>query len=177
MKTRILGLSGQMAVGKSELSELIAEKLGWTRISTREVLLAEGHRRGFEDPSRKLLQDLGQEWVMEDIGGFCSSLLKTADWIPGKHLVIDSIRHTAVIGEVEKLTAPCEFRLAFVFLDEDVRRSRLRAREPETELSDLEGHPVESETSSILAEKADILVDGSNSPEMNVMKIARCMDD
>ena len=122
MKARVLGISGAAAVGKSILSKKLSNRLGWKLISSGQVLQREAARLGLDARSRRVLQDLSYKYIKVDRENFCRKLLESVNWSSGEDIVVDAIRHVEASDTLKRLTAPSEFRLLHITLDESLSR-------------------------------------------------------
>jgi dephospho-CoA kinase len=161
MRKTVLGFSGGIATGKSSLSEAVARALGCPRVSFGEHVRSRARAQGL-DQRREILQALGEQLIRQDIRGFCRAVLADADWKPGNSLIIDGVRHAAVISVLKEFVAPSELRLVHIEADEKSRLARLTARgESDSGLANLERHSTESDVRTVLPGIADLVVDGS----------------
>lgn len=158
----IIGFSGQIGSGKSTISKVVANRLGWPWASFGHFLRQEASRRGLDPSSRQELQALGEELISSGWTDFCRRALESGGWRPGQNLVVDGIRHIEAIKTIEKLTSPLEVKLVYVSLDEETRRTRALSRGMSYEnLRLADNHPVEAQVRNLLRERADLTVDGT----------------
>lgn len=145
----VLGLSGQIASGKSTIATALARVIGCDHVSFGKYVRTVASERGY-DESRQTLQDLGQH-LLESRGaeGFCLDVLasQAPRFVPGNDLVIEGIRHTDVVDALSFLVQPSVFALVFVRVDERTRRNRLALREGEgnTDLKTADKHSTEQQ--------------------------------
>ncbi|MGE5041536.1 MAG: AAA family ATPase [Candidatus Levyibacteriota bacterium] len=122
-KKLLIGVTGTFGSGKSTASFHI-ENLGYQRVVMSSFLEEEARKRGIKRITRKLLQDIGNEWREKYGRGVLAK--KTIDFIK-KHkdgkFVVDGIRN---IGEIEVFKKETEFHLVGVIADRDVRFQRLK---------------------------------------------------
>src|SRR3982751_2032964 len=71
----VVSFAGRIGSGKSSVSNVLAEALGWPRAGFGDYLRDELRRRGGDMASRQALQDLGQSFVEVDPEAFCRSVL------------------------------------------------------------------------------------------------------
>ena len=171
MNSKILGFAGLIGVGKSALSEAVAARLGWKLTRSGQVLRDEATRRGLDFISRRVLQDLGQEYIDEDRENFCKKLLKAADWHPGENLIVDAIRHVEAIETLKVITAPSDFKLVYILLEDPIRRARMGSNASDESLNSADNHPAESQARDVLPYIADITINGSDPMNDRVKKI------
>ncbi len=123
MSRKIIGIAGAFGSGKSTAADFF-ESMGFKKIILSRFLEEEVVRRGLGNISRKILQDIGNEW-REKYG---SSVLaeKALEEISEKNLdniVVDGIRN---IGEIERLRSEDNFTLIAIISDKRIRFERLR---------------------------------------------------
>jgi dephospho-CoA kinase len=162
----VLALAGKIGSGKSTLAVRFAEIMGWSRASFGDYIRQVVRRRGIQE-TREILQDIGDELISEDLGGFCRAVLEQANWTSGQPLVIDGIRHAEINNRLRRLVAPQKYVLVYVSVDEQTRKERLRKRlrlegVNEHELVErVEIHPTEEQVKNILPLIADYKLDGT----------------
>jgi len=166
MKPIVLGFAGSIASGKSTLSSKVAEALHWPRVSFGDYVRSVARLRGFPE-LREVLQAVGAELVEDDIEQFCRAVLAQVNWQPGQPLVIDGIRHVAVLTALRQLVAPMELYLIFIVVDESVRAVRLleRGKSNPTSYQLLELNSTEQQVKGYLENMADLVVDSTCSIE------------
>lgn len=120
---KIIGITGAFGSGKSTASDFFEEK-GFKKLILSEFLEKEARKRGFRKITRKILQDIGNEF-REKFGG--SILAQRAlDEIEKNNLsmvVIDGIRNPS---EVERLRASGNFMLLAILSGRNERFERLK---------------------------------------------------
>ena len=123
MNSKIIGLTGAFGSGKSTAAAFFKE-LGFYKIVLSEFLEEEAKKRGTTDITRKVLQDIGNEW-REKYGASVLAKKALHEILVGKHekVVIDGIRN---IGEIKYLRNSGNFTLAAVVSDRKTRFERLR---------------------------------------------------
>jgi dephospho-CoA kinase len=162
----VLALAGKIGSGKSTLAVSFAKSMGWTHVSFGDFVRSVTRERGLPE-TREVLQDIGDELISEDLGGFCRGVLEQANWMPGQPLVIDGIRHAEVNNRLRRLVAPQKYVLVYVSVDDQTRKERLRKRlrlegVNERELVErVEIHPTEEQVKNILPLIADYKLDGT----------------
>ena len=171
MKTILICFAGRIASGKTTLSRAVAETLEWPWAGFGDYIRMEARRKGL-DESRGVLQNIGES-LMEDPDDFCRLLLQQVSWEPGRHIVIDGIRHVRILDSMRRVTATSKVLLVFVETKEQVLKRRLAARNaPEGDgLSDFEMHSTEREVIKNLPAAADLIVDGSKPVDILVQDI------
>lgn len=122
-KPLIIGITGAFGSGKSTAADFFELK-GYKKISLVSFLEEETKRRGVRKITRKILQDLGNEWRKKYGAGILAkkalTLLKQNNV---KKAVIDGFRN---IGEIEEFHKNSKFTLLGIMADRKIRFERLR---------------------------------------------------
>lgn len=166
----VLGLSGKIGVGKSALSELVARDLAFTYSSFGDYVRQIASERSIPH-TRKNLQDLGQSLVSKSIRKFCLGVLGKANWSSGSSVILDGIRHDAIVREIKDIIAPDAFKLIFLKIESDaVRKSRNANRDTDWDAAD--SHETESQVrDDTLISIADLVIDAQEPLEVQRKKI------
>lgn len=101
-KVFIIGITGGFGSGKSTTASFFEEK-GFGKIILSSFLEEEAYRRGFRNITRKILQDIGNEWRKKYGSGILAK--KSIEYIKSKKIkiaVIDGIRNIEEIKEFRK---------------------------------------------------------------------------
>lgn len=171
MKNTVLAFVGGIASGKSTLSSGVAGALGCPRVSFGDYVRHITQLRGL-DASRENWQAVGESLVRNELQQFCAAVLAEAPWKPGSALVIDGVRHVDVVGALKSLVSPSSLRLIYVDVDDANRQQRLRDRSPKEQfVNRLDQHSTEVQVGQDLRRLADLVVDGTRSPEELVREI------
>ena len=173
MKPLVLGFVGKIGSGKSTISTAVAEVLGWPRTGFGDYVRALAAQRGLPE-DRQSLQRLGESLVNEKPGEFCRMVLDQAKWEPGKSLVVDGIRHAAIVSALREMVAPAELLLVFVAVPDSLREARVRRRDGQDHvpLDLLDSHSTESDVERLLSKMADLTVEGNGPTEVLASEIA-----
>ena len=167
-----VGIAGRIASGKSSISAVLASRLGWKRASFGDFVRSLAAQRGLE-PTREVLQGIGEELEALDSVAFCSDLLASAGWHNGDPIVIDGIRHVRILENLKNIVAPQ--RLLFVYLEaqDDTRRVRFAQREGSNAelLTAVESHSTEREVISRLPDLADLRLSNDDGAEEELVDI------
>lgn len=119
----IIGITGAFGSGKSTAADFLTSK-GFYGIILSSFLEEEAKKRGFKNVTRKILQDIGNEW-RENFGA--GVLAKIAiDFVKKEKktvVVVDGIRN---VSEIEKFQKNSNFILIGIVSDRKVRFERLR---------------------------------------------------
>ena len=172
MTPQVIALAGRIGSGKSRVSRELAQRLGWLLASFGAYVREEAARRGLDLHSRQVLQDIGEELIVNGLREFCRNVLAASGWEPGVPLVVDGIRQLAALRELAGIVSPMPVTLVFLDVPDKIRRQRLRDRGDEASASELvEWHSTEVEVRSALRERADLLIDGSQASAQVVEEI------
>lgn len=121
--SKIIGITGAFGSGKSTAAAFF-EFRGYKKIILSDFLEEEAGKRGVIDITRKILQDIGNEWREKYGSGILAQ--KVLDKIAKEDLdkvVIDGIRN---IGEIELLRKNKNFTLLAIVSDKKTRFDRLK---------------------------------------------------
>lgn len=159
----ILAFSGPIQSGKSTVSEELGRILrvpvasfgGYVRDQAKARFTESTSAGPVED--RRRLQELGQE-LLDTHGAekFCRSVLIAAGWTEGQSLVVDGVRHTAILKALRRL-GYCYL----VYLDVDPTRRRaglLASGYTDEDIEAMIAHPTELELRD-LKKKADLILE------------------
>jgi cytidylate kinase len=167
-----VAIAGRIAAGKSSVSSELASRLGWKRASFGDFVRSVAAQRGLE-PSREVLQKVGEELEAVDSAAFCKDVLTFASWNMGDPVVIDGIRHVRILEDLKKIVAPQ--RLLFVYLDAEdtTRKARFAHRESTNAeaLAAAESHSTELDVISKLPDLADLRLSNDDGAEYDLVEI------
>jgi dephospho-CoA kinase len=168
----VLAFAGRMGSGKTTLTTALAEALGCRRASFGDYVRHVVKALSLEQ-SRENLQRIGTELLEQDRLAFCNKVLLHSGWKPGDALVLDGLRHAETVDLMRQLVSPLMLKIVYIEIDDDIRLKRLEARgEGEGEaLALAQAHSSEQQVTSILAELADLTVDGSEPVQESVRRI------
>lgn len=164
----IIALCGSSKSGKTTLAERIAIELHCPVASFGAFVRKAAGERGLSSPTRRQLQDIGNQLATEDIQGFCKAVLDDAGFELGSPLVIDGIRHIEAIAAIQKLVPDQALRLVYVETDLPLRakRSGLTVEE----VKSIDSHPVESQRAR-LRSMANLILHTSGSMETSLGEV------
>ncbi len=116
----IIGITGTFGSGKSTAADFFTRK-GFKKIILSSFLEEDANRRGFKKITRKILQDIGNEWRKK----YGSEILakKALKFLGENRGVIDGIRN---VGEIDEFRKNSNFVLTAILADRRVRFSRLK---------------------------------------------------
>lgn len=155
----LLCFSGQIGSGKSSVSAVVADALGWRRTGFGDYLRSEIARCGGDPDDRKALQDLGQARVEADAVAFCRDVLAAGGCQPGDDYVIDGIRHVNVFEILKQIGLPSDSKLLFLSAGEVTRSARIQTRADASDIARALTHRVELELRDALPGRAHALID------------------
>lgn len=161
----VLAFSGKIGSGKTTLTTMLAVRLGWPRVSFGEYVRQLAIQRQLE-PTRQVLQALGETLLDESIEEFCKRVIAQADWQATGNLLIDGVRHISVLDQLESLVHPHQLNHVHLTLGEHERAARLVGRLED--VAQIESHSTEVEVPVLLPAKADLVIDGFVDVEKNV---------
>lgn len=153
----VLGLAGRRGSGKSTLANVLQSQHGFLRVSFGDYVRSEASARGSPDDVATL-EELGQHLIAE-LGWdrFCAAVL--GDFKQSSRVVVDGVRHVAAAETLRRVVAPAHFGLAFIHIDDAVRRHRMRQRARPGDF--VEGADLSRELDQLRAQ-AEVVVDGSH---------------
>lgn len=174
----VIAFSGKIGSGKSAISTAVAQALHLPQASFGNYVRQQAQLQQLE-PTRQQLQDLGEHLLQADAAGFCQAVLdQVPTWRNG--LVLDGIRHQAVLQLVRQLIVPQSLFHVHLTLEEEVRTQRVAQRAGELPADVAEkhraaAHPTEQQATEILPRVADLVVDSASSLEEVVAQITRSL--
>jgi dephospho-CoA kinase len=163
----IIVLAGRVASGKSTIAKSAANLAGASRTSFGDYVRHLAEERGLDATKRETLQDLGQSHVQADVRGFVRAFLEFSSYKPGELLIVDGLRHEAVLAALREHVQQSQDQLGLAFIDvtDEVRLSRLRDRGLDEEaISAIERHVSEHDVLTSLRQEADLIVSGETDP-------------
>ena len=170
----VLAFAGRMGSGKTALTTALAQALGCRRASFGDYVRHIVKARGIEQ-TRENLQTVGTDLLEKDRLAFCKEVLSHSGWTSGDALIIDGLRHAETIDLIRQLISPLKLKIVYIEIDEDVRLKRLGARgEGERETLILaEAHSSEQQVASVLAQLADLTIDGGDPVHESVRSVEK----
>lgn len=170
----IIGIAGPIASGKSTLARALAQEFSFKLIAFGEYVRHEAQARGLDVADRKVLQDLGQSLVDENVRSFVRGVFERAKIEAADRVVLDGVRHRSVWDEIVDfaLSRRSIAKLIFLEMPEAERRRRLGARGMSyDQLVVQDRHASEADVHSWLAERADLRVDALQERDAMVASI------
>lgn len=124
-KNFIIGITGAFGSGKSTAAKFFESK-GFHKITLSYFLEQEARKRGVRKITRKILQDIGNEWREKFGRGILARrALEHFEKNNIKKAVIDGIRN---IGEVEVFSKKNKFVLLAIIANRKIRFDRIKKR-------------------------------------------------
>lgn len=167
----VLAFSGGLGAGKSSLTNALAERLGWPRLSFGDHVRKIAQENGRDWKDRAVLQQLGQALILTNVEGFINDVLAPAGDAP--NVILDGVRHVEVLFTLrEKLND--RIRLVHLEAPSDIRQERYMQREAVERrlLARYEQDITEAQIARILPQYADLLVDATLPLSFQVDKVA-----
>jgi cytidylate kinase len=168
----IIVFGGSSRTGKTTLARRLADLLRCKFVSFGDNVRTEASKRGISSPTRRYLQDLGQELVQTDVLSFCREVLKTVAFSPGEQLVIDGVRHREALQAISDLSGGQSIKLIYLYAPVGTRNARNSVQSSDLDLHSIDAHEVESQTNSQIRDMADLAVDTSGDSAEVLAEIA-----
>ena len=131
-KPLIVGITGAFGSGKSTAAEIL-KSFGFSKISLVQFLEEELRNRGIKIITRKLLQDLGNEWRKkygpEILARKALSLIREKEI---SKVVVEGFRNNA---EIEEFRKQDNFKLIGIVVNRKIRFERLKKLDRREKLS------------------------------------------
>ena len=130
----LICFSGQIASGKTTLSQAIAEKLNINHTGFGAYLEHKLSQNRKSSVSRQEKQDYGQKYVESDPKGFCEEVLKFGGYNSQKDIVVDGIRHESIYNELKELVHPVRVFLIYINVGSELQRENVITRNEQDDL-------------------------------------------
>ena len=172
----IIVFSGALGSGSSDLSRLVADRLGWPRVKFSDYIRIVARARGEDASDRGVLQRIGQELVQTQRGDFVREVLAAVEWRAAGCLVVDGLRHAEIRAELETQTEQLSaLRVVHIDMAETARRERARRLDGLNyeAFSIYDRDLTEAQLERILPQYADLRLDGSRSHEELADRVLR----
>lgn len=159
-------LAGQSTAGKTTVALELQNLAGLPRVAFGDYVRKVAAERGISS-DRKALQDLGLE-LLQQPQAFCEAVLAQAgDWKKLQLLIIEGVRHVAILEILKELYFPDRIFLAYLDAPKELLFSRRTAL---GEAPDLDRHTVESDIEKLRL-KADIVIDTTRPAEQTAREL------
>ena len=157
----VISLAGRIGSGKTSVAVALAHRLGWPRVGFGDYVRSEATRRGLDPGSREVLQELGERLLRQDLDGFCGAVLGQAVRASGSGLIVDGVRHIAVLDALHRLLSPSPVRLIYLAASDEARQLRLAAagRWEQDVMAKAEGHSTEADLKNALPRRSEAVID------------------
>lgn len=175
---RVVGLTGAFGSGKSTAAAFF-QRHGYLLITLSSFLEEEAHKRKLAPITRKILQDIGNEW-RESFGKeiLVKKALEKAREARATKVVIDGIRNT---GEIAYLQEHSQCTLIAILSDRKIRFKRLQTRKRREELDwelfekldtrDRENHTETGLQVDSCIKKADIVIENNGNQDEFLVRL------
>lgn len=121
-KPLVIGVTGAFGSGKSIAADLFELK-GFKKIILSSFLEEEAEKRGIKKITRKILQDIGNQWRKKYGTGILAKKARKLFEKEEGLAIIDGIRN---VGEIDEFRKDQRFALLAIIADRKVRFERLR---------------------------------------------------
>lgn len=172
--TVVVGVAGGIGAGKSAFVRALAERGGARVTAFGDVVREEAINRGLEVTSRDVLQALGEQ-LKGELGDVGFARLTLARVATATRVVVDGVRHVEIAEAIALVSAPGQFFLVYLDVDDDQRRERAEVNRPDDakRLSELALHSTENQVhDGSLRGRADMVIDASASVDALVVAVA-----
>ena len=161
---RIILISGPMAVGKSTLTQLLAEHFGFQTISTSELLAERtaANRRSLQNAGALLDQSTAGKWVLDELKKLQS------EHEDATQLVVDAVRTREQIRWVRDVFGDSVAHIHLI-ADGCTLSGRYESRSGSGTYNEARAHHVEKEVHT-LAASANFIVDTAEQGPLSVLE-------
>lgn len=166
MRRLVIGVAGEIAVGKTVFIAALAEALVARTTGFGDYVREVATSRGLAW-TRDVLQPLGEQ-LKAELGddAFVEAVLNRAG--DGSVVIVDGVRHVEISETIRRLVAPARFVLMFLEVDEETRAIRAEHSRPldAHRLAALAQHSTERQVhDGSLRRVADVILDSSKAVE------------
>lgn len=174
MTSCVLGVAGPIGSGKSTVARALAASFGCPIASFGSYVRGVAERTG-GDASRVGLQKLAEELISSiGLDGLTRAVLAAAKWDRKASLIVDGIRHSAVVAALRSQVAPVVVVITYLDVSPQIRLQRFAARDNlgQRDLAAFDAHATEREADQI-RKAADIIVNADGSLDETVKAVLR----
>lgn len=173
MRSIVIGLAGAIGSGKTSIALGLANCLQCPIASFGAYVRDFAARTG-RGNSREILQSISEE-LIASVGpdGLTQSVLLSAEWDRKHSLIVDGIRHPAVVAALKAEVAPLPVRVVYLDVRPEVRRERFVARDnlSSSDLNGFELHSTERDVGTQVRELADVVVSADGQVKDTVARV------
>jgi dephospho-CoA kinase len=163
---------GPIGSGKSSVSKAFAARIGagWNSFGNTVKQIVDEAGLPL---TRETLQRVGEELVQKNPTEFCNRVISGAQLGSATPVVIDGIRHISILELLRSLIFPRSFACIYVESPLQLRLQRVKQRDGVSveRLAVLEKHSTEVEVQKQLRDRADLIIQNSDSLEQCVNEI------
>jgi len=173
-----VAISGPIGSGKTTITRLLAEWLGWPSAAYGDIVRDVAAARGLPC-DRGHLQETGAELIAGGWDQFTKLVLDRVRWAPGQPVIIDGVRHLGAIASLRRLTAPLLLLVAYLEIPPRAGLSRAHQRDeiPPGLAGPCVSHPVERELPAVRAIASIVLPSTVTVPAEIAERIIRHLAD
>lgn len=158
------------------MAKELSKKLGCDYVSFGDTVRAHAKRLNTSD-DRRVLQEIGQKLIETELESFCKEVVFSKGWDVAKDLVVDGIRHVAVLHMIKSIVKPARVILVYLKVNNSSLNKRGSFNDKELLRSDYEMHRTEYEVIYSLEKHADVLQDANQEIEAVVSGILLSLEN
>lgn len=119
---------GEIASGKTTLSEALSASIGCPRYSVSDYLKVQAKNKGYKVINREVLQQIGADCISEGWTTFCKNFIDFIGLNDMETVIIDGVRHKAFFEALKMLTSPNKNWLFYLDVDKNKIHERKQQR-------------------------------------------------
>lgn len=175
MRSIVVGIGGQIGSGKTSVAVNLASQLDCPLASFGSYVRKVASDRGLPT-RREVLQDLSIE-LLASLGaeGLTRNVLTSSGWDRKHSLVVDGIRHSAIVAALKQQVSPLPFLLVYLDVSAKVRENRLVVRDnlSTKEINRFEHHSTEQDVPEGVRQLADIVINSERDVKETVSSVLK----